>query len=227
MRFSLLLSLYFLFLFGGCASVNQPLDSNTFYQRDMKIEGNGYKGDGTLVIPKSDKFKLKLEAKGALDLMTIDSCHRQMVAENAGEHGIFGNKKKAEFDYIPVAGIEDVDCDLLIGGYNIKGKHSWGYISLESPKYSLPAQIKCNGNVYNSNGTTICQSRIGLIQQIIFTEEVRFVEQPKHSIKTEDNKTIEYKTPIGENVIIFMGKNSKKFHKLVTIGYEQILIREN
>jgi len=210
----------------GCASVKQDLNPDTLYMRDMEIEANGFKGIGTLVIPSKEKIVFNLTAKGKISLLDFQTCHRVISTEDPGNKGVFGDKKKATIEYIPVKGIEDGgECDILIGGYNIKGRHSWSYIAIEYPKYQLPALISCNGSQYNSRGVTVCQSKIGLIQKIEFTEEAKFIPQVSCPIETKDGKSFEYKTAKGECVYVF--KSGDKFHRLVTIGWESILIRED
>lgn len=210
----------------GCASVKQPLDPGTLYMRDMEIEANGYKGIGTLVVPASDKIIFNIVARGKLDLLDFQTCHRVITKEEAGNKGIFGDKKKAQIEYLPINGIENSgDCDVLLGGYNIKGKHSWGYIAIEYPRYKLPALIKCNGNSYTSRGVTVCQSKTGLIQEIEFSTEAKYVIQASCPIETKDSKKFTLKMPKGECVYIF--KSGSEFHRMVTIGWESILIRED
>jgi hypothetical protein len=66
---------------------------------------------------------------------------------------------------------------------------------------------------------------MGLIQKIEFSQEVKFIPQTACPISTIGNKTFEYKTTKGECVYVF--KSGDKFHRLVTIGWESILIRED
>ena len=191
----------------------------------MIIEMAGYKSIGSLVVPRAPNYKFNIESMGKLDLLEFQSCHRVDVKEKAGNKGIFGNSNKTNVDYTPVQGIEDDgNCDVILSGYSIKGKHSFGFISFENDRYKLPALVKCNGSTYNSNGVTICQAKEGLIQQIEFTSEVDLTSHPW--IETKDNKLFTYTIQPKENVLIFNKRGDKLFHKLVTLGWASVLIRE-
>ena len=156
--------------------------------------------------------------------MTLESCHRFKSSEDLAK-GMFGDKKKASFQYVTVAGIEDSECPVLLGAYEIKGRSGWGYVAFEEPKYSVPARVKCNGSDYNSRGKTICQSKIGLIQEIIFGSEMQFLSNAECPIDTEDNYKFTYKMSKGECTSIFKLKGEQKYHSLTTIGFEEVIVR--
>jgi hypothetical protein len=216
-----------LFILISCAEIQQNLNPDIYYKRDMLLEVNGVKGSGTLVVPQNSPYTFNIEAKGALDMLDFQTCHRDIIKEKAGNGGIFGNDKKAKIDYIPVSGIEDTgDCDIIASGYNIKGKHSWAYLAIESSKYTLPAFIKCDGSMYNSRGLTICQAKTGLEEKIEFASQVGYIPQKNCPVKTEDDKNFTFFPNKGECVIIFKSKISEKFHRLVIIGFESVLVRE-
>ena len=215
----------------ACSSV--PLDTpskDKNYKRDMRISVDGKNwSEGALVVTLRDKFDLQFESKGKLDLFTFTSCHREFTKESAWDSGIFPNKKRASYTYAPVPGIEtDKRCVVDLGGYDINGRHSWGMIAFEDGK-GLPAEIGCNGYQYHSYGTTICQSHEGLEQTISFQEKVLFA--PDENCNTNPTpvdttlKNYKYAIPKGRCATLFRGIESGKQHYLITLGYEQILIR--
>lgn len=209
-------------MFSSCTTVSQVLKTNVAYKKDIKIEANGHQAVGTLVLPKAATYKMELESYGKLDLFTLTSCHREITKEEAGD---FWNKKKTKLEYKPVAGIETDNCTVNLGGYDIKGRHSWGLIDFESDNFKLPALVRCNGNEYNANGVSLCQSRVGLIEQIVFAEDVTFVKPSCMDIDLTQKRVIEYRQPEGECVILFKGIKGQ-YHKHTVFGYSDIVIRE-
>lgn len=215
----------------GCASLQpQKLDPAAFYKRDMRIEVNGHVGDGVLVVPKSAKYKFEIHAKGKLDLFTFTTCHREYTKEKAGESGWFGNSRLVETEYSPVKPMEtDEACPVLLGGYEQKrGRHSWAFVDFETDTHKLPAQVTCNGSVYNSRGVTACQSKVGLIQLIIFSVPVVWSKKGKcgELSNPTDKKTFRFRIKKNRCVYEFKEAGGARWHRLTTIGYEKILIRE-
>ena len=205
------------------------INPKKFYRRDMEINVNGIAGKGVVVAPQANTYEIEVKSSGKLDLFTFSTCHREIIKESAGG-GIFGNKKKTKFSYSPVKGLETgQSCVAIFGGYErVKGRHSWGIVDFEGPDANLPAVIRCNGSEYNSRGVAICQSREGLYQEIEFVNEVITSDKAKcKGLTTKDNKKFRYKTQARNCVYRFMEKASGKMHRLTTIGYQEILIREN
>ena len=199
----------------------QKLDPLIYYKRELRMDVNDHKAYGTMVIPKSDKYKIKIKFPGKGDLVTLKTCHRETEQEKLG--------RSEKMYFYPNKGMEDTGmCFLEIAAFeHKKGRHAWGIIDFESDLFTLPAHVKCNGNSYNSRGTTVCQSKEGLLQEIEFPEAV--VGSDKALCDKlpfdKDNKKSRYKTSNRECTYIFKGK-SGRFHKLTTIGYEKIIIRE-
>lgn len=218
--------------FSSCTSVPQKLDVNAFYKRDMKITVNDYKGEGVLVVPHSeDGYKFEIKAKGKLDLFTFTTCHREISKEEAGQGGIFGDRKKVKLDYIPSHGLETGTlCPVHLGGYErIKGRHSWGYVDFEGPENTLPARVLCNGNQYNARGVSICQAKVGLIQEISFPVDVLYSEDPGCPLQitsSDDKRFFRYTPTVDTCVFVFMD-DDERAHRHTVIGYEHLLIREN
>lgn len=220
-----------LFLF-SCISERQALDPKVYYKRDFSItfEKNVY--TGVAVLPLRSSYDLKLKSKGDLDLWTFTTCHRSVDQEDAGG---FLNSKEVKYTYTPNPPMETTKaCPVQVGGYDIKGAHSWGYIDIETPDAVLPAHVKCGGLEYDSKGVTICQTKDTLVQEISFQVEVDFMPQfattdfCKNIIyETKDNKSFRFEMPRRECVYVFIEKTGeRKMHRLNTIGYEDILIRK-
>lgn len=221
------------FLLVGCVSTQSNFSDEayktSFYKKDMKISVNGFKSTGTLVLPKASIYNFEFESYGDLDLFTFTTCHREISKEEAGERGIFGNKKKTKVPYLP-ASIEYSACPIDVGGYDAdKGRHSWGFIAIENDAHKLPANVQCNGEQYNSRGTTVCQARTGLVQSLEFERDVVFTfdktcEPVKHTYK---NNVFQFNMVKGNCVIYFKEVDApNRIHELMLFGYEKILIRK-
>jgi hypothetical protein len=213
----------------GCTSVPQKLDPKVFYKRDMILDVDGHRGTGTLVVPRRERYRVSVEARGKLDLFTFTTCHRELVRERAWDSWL--KKKKAKVDYVPVPGLEDAPaCPVELGGYErIKGRHSWALLDMEDPQTTLPAVVKCNGGVYNSRGVTVCQSRAGLLQEITFPSAVRVSPDAGCELRpSKNNRVFLFDMPRRKCVYLFRERAAgRREHRLTTLGYESILIRED
>lgn len=213
----------------GCTTTPQIVSPEKIYRRDMVVEVNGREGDGVLVVPRSNEYKFKIESRGTLDMLIIKSCHEHKPVENAKEKGWFGSKRRTRFTYI----MGDVElnrsaCPLEIGGFEKdKGRHSWALVDFESPDYKLPATLYCNGQTSEVNGVSICQSQGGLIQRIKFPSDIEMATTTtKCKIQLPVGNHLEWNIRPGICVYNFIEINEPhRFHRMTTIGYEEILVR--
>lgn len=212
-------------LLPGCVSlttpsVRQELNPKIYWKRDLKVKINDYESNGTLVIPRAESYAIDIDPPGSKDLVVMKTCHREHEAEKLG----FWKK----LHFTPMPGIEDTGmCYLEIAVFELReGRHAWALIDIESDRFTLPHRVKCNGNQYNSNGTTICQSKEGLLQEIVFPEPVTFSTEAKcPPLPSTDRKTYRFKMHNRECVYVVKG-DSGRLAKLTLIGYEKLLIRE-
>lgn len=217
-------------LLASCTHIPQKLDPKVLYKRDMELNVNGHQGEGVLVVPEAQTYDFEIEAKGKLDLFTFSTCHREQTKEKAGERGWFANEKRRRFQYIPAPlESESISCPAELGGYERKkGRHSWGFVDFENSALDLPALVSCNGNYYNAKGVSACQSYAGAIQEIEFAQEVLAPERNTCIIlKSNDGKRFRFRLPKGRCSFRFVTMDGReRWHRLTTIGYEEILIRE-
>lgn len=226
----LLLIVYAIMLLStGCSLVEQKLDPNIVYRRDIKLNINGQDFDGIAVPKKSDSYKIKLKAYGKIDVLTIRSCHREEVF-NKPSGGFFSSSKKFEYKYIPVNGIEDKGgCKLDIGAFEEKkGRHGFATIDFETGVENLPAIVKCDGKNYNTDpgSVSICQAREGSLQKIEFDHIVKSSPDPGCDIlETQDFMNFSYIVPKDQECTIYFGDKYGNFHRHTVLGYSGILIR--
>lgn len=228
---------FLLFLLPSCsntANVLQPLNPETIYKRDMIISVNGITGDGVLVVPRNVTYKLHITAQGDLDLFTFTTCHREEIAEDAANvterSGIFRRtitkKREIKLDYTPTEIEMEGGCPVFLGGYEEqKGRHSWGLIDFEGPDATLPATVFCNGKTIEANGVSVCQSRAGLIQGIIFPEKVFISPDPQCDLGQKEGTHFKFPIKKGQCVYAFMDKQFR-VHRFTTLGYEMVPIRK-
>lgn len=217
-----------IFIISGCSLVNQKLDLNKIYKRDISLEINDEIFEGVGVPFSFYSYEIKIKSKGKIDMLQIKSCSRDEHITKTGG-GFFKSGKKFTYIYTPLKGLEDnASCALEIGAYEErKGRHSWANIYFQDKDFDLHAKLKCNGNLYSDNkSSSVCQGSVGSIQKIIFNERVKV--SPDNSrckvMKTENELEYTYIIPKGECTFYF-GSKDADFHIHTTIGYDGILIR--
>jgi hypothetical protein len=188
---------------------------------------------GVGVLPDLEDYRIKVKAPAELDFFALTTCHEETTSENPDA----GWKKKdgeVTFTYKPTME-KGKACPLYISAFNRKQRHSWGVLIFEHERYKLPARVYCNGYVEEYDGVSICQSREGLIQQVHFNEPVKLVSPVKGAADKKEacpvlgkdgQSSFEFKIPNRECFYGFIGMNSGNIHQLLTIGYEEIIVRD-
>ena len=212
---------------------NAGMTVSTFYQRDMVLTVNGLTGIGTLVVPKSAAYNFDVKTAGPLDMFTMKTCSKEESKQNAGNvtqtvhSGLFGWGTKqitipneVTFLYTQTDLESDGGCTMELTGLDkTGGENSWAFIDFESDRFALPASVECNGITYRSNGTTVCQSRQGLMQKITFDEPAQPARNNPCGIPFgDDKKDYEFTLPVGRCEVIFYTHDKSKKHKL-TINF--------
>jgi hypothetical protein len=214
----------------ACQSTQMSPDKvpDRVYRRDMLVTINGKSSDGVMVVPRSSSYKIRVEGKAKIDLFTLQSCHREMLTSDIKNSGIWRTKSVVEVDYAPAPGVEDSGaCPVQLGGYEkAAGRHSWALVDFESTDETLKANLFCNGDKSVGNGVSICQSRAGLIQKIVFERPVVFSPDKGCEIPESSDQTWTFAIPKGVCVYYFAEKQKpNRAHRLTTIGYEDVLVR--
>lgn len=216
----------FLCLF-SCQSIQPNVDPDKVYRRDMALKVNGRSAEGVVVIPRAPSYSFEIEARGKLDLFTLQSCSRELIIDAPKSDGIFGKKTKIAFTIQPDDMENGPACPFELAGYSKEtGKHSWALVDFETPTEKLPAKLNCNGAKYASGGVSACQSRAGLIQRIEFAEDVLASPDKDCEIPLTNKRVFEFPLRAGYCVYAFVAaKDMSKVHRLTTIGYEDIILR--
>lgn len=217
----------------SCAAMPiQALQVGTAYKYDMLLSVNGHTGTGMLVVPKADPYAFDITAQGDLDLFTLESCHREQDTENAFKQVFLAkNHREYAFTYAPSPTIEtEGACPVRLAGYTEKnGQSSWGFVDFEDPETTLPALVQCDGETpYESNGVSVCQSKVGTLQKITFPVRVMVFPDAGCNMPTPaDNRSFFYTISKGFCVYSFVEiapKDKQHRHRLSTYGFEQIIL---
>lgn len=221
----------FLLVFAGflqaCTPGAETEPAEIFYKRDVRITSGGKTFVGAAVLPEQALYDLRMQFAGSLDLFTFTDCHAQWTKEKAGSGGIFAPKNRLEFEYRPTFA-DGTYCPVEIGGYEaIKGRHSWGFLDFKTRREELPAKVECNGSRENRVGVSVCQSLKGLVQRISFDSMVDVNPPEGCGMPLNGAPVFEFPMNPGRCVYAFMEvMPPHRVHRLTTLGYDKILIRE-
>lgn len=210
--------------FSSCSSVStvkQDLKVERRYKRDLSLSVNQIAGKGFVVAPKTHLYTIAIKAPDKMDALLIQTCHREMLIEGLGT--------SYQFAFWPVQGLEDEgSCPMFISGLTKdKERIALGLVDFYSGQ-ELPATIHCSGETMKSQGVSVCQAPSGLWQEMIFDEEVRYIE-PTGKCTTQvklEGKKVKYRMPLADCVMLFVGKESGKLHKANWLGFEDYVLRE-
>lgn len=196
----------------------QTIDPDKVYRRDISLTVNGQKGVGVMVAKATKRYLIQGETRHQIDLLTITTCHRDYKAENL--------KKVFEYIFEPVDGVETSGgCPMQISAYDMNGVHSWALIDFEDAGATVPAKMKCNGEVKTFSGASICQSREGLTQEIEFETPMKVAPEKDCPMPIpEDHKTFVFPIAPRECVYAFMDEKGA-LHRMTTIGFQGTLLR--
>jgi hypothetical protein len=153
-------------LLSACSSINQSLNSDTVYKKDVRFWVGKKRIVGMGVVPRADVHEIFIQYdEGKIDLLSVTSCHRNDQITNEGS--------KAYYVYKPAPIERDSGCPLDIGIYDKKGRHGWGYLLFERTENLLPVFLQCNGETTTAIGVSVCQAQIGSVQRLSFDRDVK------------------------------------------------------
>lgn len=207
----------------GCASVSNQMDVTRYYKMDMKINNRGIRFTGVGVLPRKDLYTIDLYSPGRLSAVMIKTCSRSVILENVGE---WYNKKKTSYTYRPNLIEKKNGCDLEIWGLDAKkGRHSLSYIVFDAEDEGGASRLVCGDRTGDYHGASACQGQIGYRQRIEFSEIMTTAPLARCDIGQVVGKVFEFAIMPGVCNYLFMSK-SGKIHRLVTYGFEKIMVRD-
>jgi hypothetical protein len=204
---------------------------NKTFRQDLVVDINGEHFVGSGLVKKAQDYNVVVYPDDKVERIIYSTCHEEQVIDKPKTNGWF--RKSISFTLKNVPNVSDVSsCSLEIIVLDEQSRRN-AFATIEfqdqRPEVQLPALVKCNGVIqqYNS-GVSICQSAMGLIQQINFNEPViqAGVKGSCDVMKSIDDKTFAFMMPKGKCTYYF-GSNRKLNGKrllarLQTIGYSDI-----
>lgn len=217
-----------LFLFSGCASLPQKLDPDTIYKTDLKMIVNEVTLEGASVLERDESTVIKIENKDGIDYLSATTCHREEMIK-VEKTPVLGLKKKTyDYRFTPI-GVEkdEYSCPLQLAALNIKGRHSFGFLDFTHPALKAKAVVHCNGKSKEFVGVSVCESKKGLMQEIIFDTEMTYLDDSNcPNFDNYGNKRFIFATSPGTRVCRFIGRyEPNNVHRLTTIGYDKVILR--
>lgn len=210
-----LLSILSLF---SCINEISNIPDGTHFRKELEMEVNGITGVGTMVVPASIKYTIKIKMDERSERIKLSTCHRDYDIKKSGWTG----RKNHVFEFFPATDIENEGyCPIFIAAFDLQGQHAWGMVEIKNR--GLIAHLYCNGSSFKKTGVSLCQSREGLLQRISFLENVDFASDDKScEIMTQNKKVFDIPLRSGICVYVFRNRKQKKIHRLTTFGYNKV-----
>jgi len=224
----------------GCSTPQVFMDPKKNYQRDLIFEIESWDASknqwaekqkfiGTALVKQSLKYRVRVYSHGKVDMLTLNSCHREMKTPKPDKKGGWFKKKYYEFEF----SLDDIleanrDCVITLGAYEKhKGRHGWATIAIDWNGALLKADLRCNGQQIKAGGSSFCQAKKGLIQMISFQRRMDVTFYGKCVMKAPvDRQHWEYEMPPGLCILHFFDELNTSFeHVHYLYGYDTIPIR--
>lgn len=209
----------------GCTNVQPAMDIKKIYQRDLtlsveswNIENQDYNPKvncyGFCLVDKARRYRFTIKAPGNDNYYAIKTCHRNYKVDST-------------FIYEPAFSLETDDvCPLEVIAADKNGETAWSIIYLPATSFKMSSILRCNGSIQSYNGVSICQSAIGLLQEISFDKPVAVAADKTECetiVSEKDTNIITFKMAKGKCTYFFMDlKDETKVHRLNTFGFEAI-----
>ena len=116
----------------------------------------------------------------------------------------------------------DGPCPLYIEAFNKGGLVAWGFVGFKTIE-ELPATLICNGKPKRTTGYSICQTKGGLEQSLLFDVKIEdFEAEASCGAKRINDKHFKFR-PEGVCRATFYG--SKLWHSVSMFGYKRVLVQ--
>lgn len=215
--------LFMIILAESCKEVPvmKPTDN---YKMDMEITNMKHHGIGMVVLPEKELYSIVLESKGKFNYFTFTSCSRELSYENPRK-GL--NRYKVQVNYRPNSIEARSGCHVTVRGFEVKGRHSRGFIDFKDSYTTLPGHVVCGANTELWEGVSVCQEKVGLRQSITFGSKVMYKKSPGCDIGPEKGQSFEFDIPSGMCQFNFMETaEPHRIHRFTTYGHIGPSIRE-
>ncbi|MGZ6477647.1 MAG: hypothetical protein ACXWQE_00015 [Bdellovibrionales bacterium] len=192
------------------------------YRGELLVTVDGKSFEGMAVTKLTGPVTIHVESKFALDRLQFTSCGRQDVIRDF-DNSWFSKSKTYDYQYSPDKKELSGQCALYIEAFNKANLAAWAYVAFRSDE-TFPARMECNGVDWKFSGLSVCQTKAGLDQSIIFDKSVvDFEADPLCGLKKIDDKNFDLRPGLGLCVAAFY--DGQNWHTLNMIGYERVLVQ--
>jgi hypothetical protein len=207
-----------LLLLISCSNVRdfQVPKQGAFYKRTLQIKYEGIWHQGVMVARRDSIYDFTFKAPAKTELLRLRTCHREDVFEDIGQYHTYR--------FVPSPVELAGPCPIEIAAYDTKGQHSWGFIAFQRDE-SAAVKVNCNGRQDNAFGTSVCQSKEGLVQELIPPYPMKPYEGDGCPKMEKRGDAFEYKIPKGHCIYMFSDE-AGNLHRHISLGYDEILLRE-
>lgn len=208
------------------------------YPRTLPMTVNGKDAVGTYVVDRSSSYKIKVPVPDNTDIVRMYTCHRESILyERERRGGIFGtgveiklpgSKPKGptehEFTISPPLDMEnDGYCPISLELLNVDGENYFGLIDVRNE--SLPASIACNGSMYRTEGVSLCQARVGLVQRIKFDKPVTAKVITGECEVPDNAGDNTFDISVRPETCVYLFSSGEKYHRLTLFGYTDLRLK--
>jgi hypothetical protein len=175
---------------------------------DLPLSVNGVSGEGVLVVPRSDRYEVKLKYLSKPEMVTLSTCHREIILlENI-------------ITYAPSLTESGGYCPMVLTFLARNDEYRGAIVDFSD--LELGAILLCNGKTEKNIGVSICQARAGMLQEIIFASPMNVATSVGTCAQPTSNDQLRWQIKLGKGhcVYAFKEKASGKLHRLTTFGYE-------
>lgn len=212
-------------LITSCTTLSGIRKSKEYFH-DMNLDVNGTKGKGFVVVDSATDYIIHASWKYKVsELVSLLNCHREIPIKPYS--GLFKRgQRKMTFKFRPTGIERDANCPSRISAYDNKGRHSFGAIYFRAYDETIPITLHCNGKEDSHFGMSVCQSRAGSSVMIEFEKHMNWAGEEECPPMVEVKPGVfEYISLVGECVYTFGTSGSKQFHRHVSFGYNNHLLR--
>ncbi len=221
-------------LLSSCASIPQtslpPSMQQTIPNYTLSGSVNGTAFSGVAVIPWSSQYDVKVESSVDVDYMTISTCARDIPITSAISVYWTLPHNSIDYPYLPDPLENHGSCLMRIDAFNKKNpaNNAFAILDFETPDATLPATNVCNGAVETTGGVSVCQSKAGLLQEIVFQTPVE-IYKPAIAADcvptTNDNLVWKLTVPLHDCVVYFQQiAKPHALHRADWFGWNQPVV---
>ncbi len=206
----------------GCADTHtKTLKPYYAYRAEMLFTFGGNTYEGLAVTKLTGPIDIQIYSPITLNRVEISTCSRHEVIRNTTKGWFDSVKNTMVYRYIPTAYELEGHCPIHFQAFNDHVQKAWGMIAFRNDQ-TMPARMDCNGVGWSFSGISMCQTKAGLEQQLVFKSPTEFEATPECKIETTDKLKFQVRSTVGWCKATFT--DGKEFHDLIQLGYEEVTV---